>query len=358
MSARRPEPDAPIRFSGHPSESERPARESPARDISSGLGIAKKDPGDVPAPRKWAVAARPWALPASIMPVLFGSSLAAVFGDAPFNIPRFIMALSAMVVLHLGANMLSDVFDARRGLDIRVTPMSGAIVRGWLSERQVVRGSAVLFATGSGLGIALAVMTGWELLAIGLAGVGIGLTYSRLKRRLLGDTAVFLNFGILGSLGAWFVQTRALSWLPVLWAVPMAMLVAAILHANNWRDVALDREKGVITPAVLLGDRGSAVYYRILIFGPYGVLLFFIMIPRIAATPWPAMPLTFLGAVLSLPTALLLHRRARRRNTPGGRPDFIALDAATARYNLLFGLLCTLAVWPAYFPGLSAFPAF
>jgi 1,4-dihydroxy-2-naphthoate polyprenyltransferase len=301
---------------------------------------------------KWAVAARPWALPASTMPVLFGSSLAAVFGDSGFNILRFVLALAAMILLHLGANMLSDVFDARRGLDIRVTPMSGAIIRGWLTERQVVRGSAVLIAAGSGLGIALAAMTGWELLAIGLAGIGIGLGYSWLKSRLLGDLAVFLNFGILGSLGAWFVQTRALSLLPVLWAVPMSMLVAAILHANNWRDAALDKEKGIITPAVFLGDRGSAVYYDLLIFGPYAVLLFFIAVPRITAMPMPAMPLSFLATAAALPLSFSLRRRVRRRHAPGGRPDFITLDAATAQYNLLFGLLCTLAAWLSLIPGL------
>ena len=309
-------------------------------------------PRNIPAFRKWAVAARPWALPASTMPVLFGSSLAAVFGGSGFSIPRFVMALSAMVALHLGANMLSDVFDARRGLDVKVTPMSGAIIRGWLTERQVIRGSALLIAAGSGLGIALAAMTGWELLAIGLAGIGIGLGYSWLKSRLLGDLAVFLNFGILGSLGAWFVQTRALSLLPVLWAVPMSMLVAAILHANNWRDAVLDREKGIITPAVVLGDRGSAVYYNLLIFGPYAVLLFFMAMPRITATPTPAMPLSFLAAAAALPLAFSLRRKARRRHAPGGRPDFITLDAATAQYNLLFGLLCTLAAWISLIPGL------
>ena len=40
-------------------------------------------------------------------------------------------------------------------------------------------------------------------------------------------------------LGAWVVQTRSFSWIPVLWTVPMSMLVIGILHANNWRDILL-----------------------------------------------------------------------------------------------------------------------
>ncbi|GAH02644.1 unnamed protein product, partial [marine sediment metagenome] len=67
--------------------------------------------------KKWLTAVRPWALPASTMPVIFGTSLAVVFGNAPFDIFRFLLALLAMVILHSAANMMSDVFDFKRGLD-------------------------------------------------------------------------------------------------------------------------------------------------------------------------------------------------------------------------------------------------
>src|SRR5512137_1302955 len=87
--------------------------------------------------RRWIVAARPWALPASTMPVVFGTSLAVVIGGARLDVLRFVLALLAMIVLHSAANMLSDVFDYRRGLDRDVTPVSGAIARGWLSAAAV-----------------------------------------------------------------------------------------------------------------------------------------------------------------------------------------------------------------------------
>ena len=85
----------------------------------------------------------------------------------------------------------------------------------------------------------------------------IGAFYTVLKFRALGDLAVFLNFGILGALGAWVVQIETFSWMPVVWTVPMAMLVVAILHANNWRDTISDTERRVRTIASLLGDKGS-----------------------------------------------------------------------------------------------------
>lgn len=294
--------------------------------------------------KKWLVAARPWALPASTMPVVFGTALAVVVGRARFSPLRSLWALATMTVLHSAANMLSDVFDDRRGLDRGVTPVSGAIVRGWLTGRQVGRGAAALFLLGSASGLLIALAVGRSLLVVGAIGVAVGLFYSVLKARALGDLAVFLDFGLLGAAGAWIVQTGAFSWLPVVWTVPMALLVSAILHANNWRDIASDRARRVTTVAGLLGDRGSLAYYGILIFGPFVIDAVLIALPRAVGGPLRPMPAAFLLVALALPSALRLWARAARRAAPRRPLDFVVLDGATAGHNLVFGLLSTAAV--------------
>jgi len=295
--------------------------------------------------KKWVIAARPWALPASTMPVIFGTSLAVVIGRANLAPFRFMLALLAMVVLHSAANMLSDVFDSRRGLDKDVTPVSGAIVRGWLPAGAVAAGSAVLFAIGIGIGLALVAMTGRVLLIIGVVGVLIGASYTALKYHAFGDLAVFLNFGILGSLGAWVVQTGRFSWIPVIWTVPMAMLVSAILHANNWRDMISDTERRVRTFASILEDKGSLTYYGFLLFGSMAIIFGLILIPRLVSPALVPMPFTFVVILLALPQTLHLWGRALRRHAPRRPLDFVILDGATANYNLVFGLLCTAALW-------------
>ena len=299
----------------------------------------------VPLLKKWIIAFRPWALPASTMPVVFGTSLAVVVGRVPFALAPFLLALTGMIVLHSAANMLSDVFDFRRGLDRDVTPVSGAIVRGLLTARQVAAGSAVLFVIGAAIGLTLVLAAGRTLLVIGALGLIIGIFYTGLKYHALGDLAVFLDFGLLGSLGAWVVQTRRFSWIPVVWTIPMAMLVVAILHANNWRDSISDRKRRVTTVAALLGDRGSLFYYGFLIFGSLLFIAGMVFLPRVGEDRAAAMPLTFLVVLLALPRALVLLGRAQRRHSPRQSMDFIILDGATANYNLLFGLLCTTAVW-------------
>ncbi len=295
--------------------------------------------------KKWIIAARPWALPASTMPVIFGTSLAVVIGRVPLEPFRFLLALLAMVILHSAANMLSDVFDFRRGLDKEVTPVSGAIARGWLSDKAVAAGSAVLFIVGIALGLVLVAMAGRVLLVIGGVGLVIGVFYTALKYHAFGDLAVFLNFGILGSLGAWVVQMRTFSWIPVIWTVPMAMLVIAILHANNWRDAVSDAERRVTTFASILGDRGSLAYYGFLLFGSMAIIFGLMLLPRLISPALIAMPFTFAVILLALPRTLHLWGRALRRHKPRQPLDFIILDGATAQYNLVFGLLCTAALW-------------
>ncbi len=295
--------------------------------------------------KKWLVGARPWAFPASTMPVVFGTSLAVVIGGARLDVLRFLWAFATMVVLHGAANMLSDVFDFRHGLDRDVTPVSGAVVRGWLTDRQVLAGAVALFVLGGVSGFFIALTTGRDLFLIGGLGLVVGAGYTLLKARALGDLAVFLDFGLLGSAGAWMVQTRRFSWLPVLWAVPMAMLVIAILHANNWRDTLSDREHRVNTVAGLLGDNGSLAYYGVLIFTGFLFYPAVILIPRLAGAGLVPMPWTFFAIFLALPNALRLWQRARLRATPRRPLDFVILDGATANHNLVFGLLSTAAVW-------------
>ncbi|NCC72046.1 MAG: 1,4-dihydroxy-2-naphthoate octaprenyltransferase [Sphingobacteriia bacterium] len=295
---------------------------------------------------KWWISIRPFSLPASTMPVIFGSVLAFVFGNGDFSLLKFLMAFFGMVFLHSGANILNDIFDFKNGLDKMPTPVSGGVVRGIISMKQAWRAVYLFFVMGTVLGLLLSWMVSPILLLIGFPGLLIGIFYTKggkysLKYRALGDLAVFLNFGVLGSLGAWFVQTGSLSWIPVLWAVPIATLVIAILHANNWRDIASDQQGHVYTIASLLGDKNSLRYYGFLIFAPFFMVLALVLIPYFLFPGYPFMPFSFAIVLLSLPMALKLWQKALNRKQPKNPIDFIALDGATGQYNLVFGLLST-----------------
>ncbi|MEW6368424.1 MAG: 1,4-dihydroxy-2-naphthoate octaprenyltransferase [Acidobacteriota bacterium] len=294
--------------------------------------------------KKWMIAVRPFAFPASTMSVIFGTVLAVTVGQAHFRPLPFVLAFLGMVLLHAGANILGDVNDFKKGLDKVPTPVSGAVVRGYISTGEALTASIVLLAIGAAIGLLLVYWVGTAVLWIGVAGILIGVFYTvgpiALKYHRLGDLAVFLNFGILGSLGAWTVQTGEPSWVPAVWAIPMSMLVAAILHANNWRDISTDTEGRIGTMASLLGDRLSLPYYGVLVFGAFVCILVIVLLTNLAGLQ-PVMPYTFVITLLALPLALKLWRKGRLRASPAQPLDFVALDGATAQLNLLFGLLCT-----------------
>jgi 1,4-dihydroxy-2-naphthoate octaprenyltransferase len=163
-----------------------------------------------------------------------------------------------------------------------------------------------------------------------------------LKYNALGDAAVFVCFSLLGALGAWVVQIESLSWIPVIWSLPLALLVAGILHANNWRDIRHDVARDVRTIASLLGPRRSRTYYEILIFGPFVLVVALVLLPGVGRPP--AMPITFLVTLLALPKAFALHRVASAGLRDPEGEALVALDGQTAQLNLLFGVLCLVAV--------------
>ncbi len=295
----------------------------------------------------WWIASRPYSLSASAMPVLFGTVAAITIGGAEFHHGRFLAALIGMMLLHVGANLMNDAVDYKRGIDKRVNPVSGAVVRGWITPAVAGRAAAALFIVGGAIGLGLAAVVGISILWIGLVGTAIGLLYTAgrfgLKYHAIGDVAVFLDFGILGALGAWTVQTGEPSWIPALWAVPMSLLVIGILHANNWRDIEADTACKARTVASILGDKNSAAYFAFLLFTPFALILLMI-IWSVTTDTLHKMPVTFIITFFSLPLAISLMRTALARKTSTDPSQFLSLDGATGKLNLVFGFLCTAAL--------------
>ena len=289
--------------------------------------------------RVWITAVRPFAYTASVLAVLLGAAIAFNAGY-PVQWIRFVLTLIGVVCFHTAANLLNDCFDHRRGLDTEVLPTSGAIVRGWLSERQVFRAAMAALVVGVVCGFVLTVLCGWFVLGLGVAGTVICLTYTRsgfcLKYNGLGDAGILAAFSVLPVLGTYWVQSDTFHWQPVLWSLPLGSYTVAILHANNWRDIERDRASRCVTPAGLLGSACSALYYQLLILGPYGLVAATIGVAYATGAVNMA-PLTAGAVVLSLPLALALARISPERNSA----TFAMLDGRTAQLHMAFGVLLT-----------------
>lgn len=277
-------------------------------------------------------AIRPFAFPATIAPVLVGSLAAPTI-----DWWKLLLVFVGTMLAHAGINIVSDYMDWRRGADTwKVLGSSRVLVDGLIAPQVHLTLGIALIALAVIVGAVLVTLSGpavWILVAVGAA---IGVFYTvppiGLKYRALGDLAVFVAFGPLMVLGAYYVQTSQLAWLPVLLSIPIGLLTVAILHGNNYRDISEDRAAGYTTIAGLLGPRGSAYYYVGLLMAAYAATIVYI------AVGW--LPLWALGVLLSIPVAWRNSRIAFNH----ARVAFSFLDMLTAQLHLFFSLLLAAAM--------------
>lgn len=246
----------------------------------------------------WYRAARPRTLTATYAPL----GLAAVIAiqQGVFDLVRFVLSLVAALFLQVAANLINEYFDFKRGADEHKTAGQGMIIKNAvLTPRDVLLGAIVTVLAGVLIGLFLLFQSGPLLFWIGLGGVLVVITYTAgpfpLAYNGLGEVAVFFFMGPLMVLGAYYVMAREFSWLPVIAAFPLGFMVAAIMHANNVRDLDADRAVNKLTLAVRLGRANARIEYIVLVAGAYATVLLLVVLD--------VMPITTLLVLLTIPEA-------------------------------------------------------
>jgi len=300
--------------------------------------------------RIYALATRPWAFPAAIIPVLLGGVVAVTHANVQLNGFHYILTLLTAVIVQGASNTMNDIFDVRKGVDRPGIEGSsrGMYVMGLMSQREVVVETIILWALAAASAVYFVIRIGPMLLPLILGGFVLGFGYTLTptvwKYRGLGDLCVFGAFGVGLTLGSYVVQTGSYSWVPVAYSIPIAILIAAILHGNNLRDIASDRAEDIRTLAMMLGERRGRILYLYQISAAY-LIVVVLAVSRIAV--WSA-----LLPLLSLPLGLRAMRGAWPRLVGGTMPreGIINLDMRTAQLQMVFGLLLILGTLaPALF---------
>ncbi|RPI30457.1 MAG: 1,4-dihydroxy-2-naphthoate polyprenyltransferase [Chloroflexota bacterium] len=295
----------------------------------------KETPQNLKPWQVWLLAARPKTLPAAAAPVIVGSALA--FADGRFRPGPAAAALLAALLLQIGANIANDVFDYYRGADTvhRVGPLR-VTQAGLLTPPQVLLGMWITFSLAALLGAYLIAVAGWPVLLVGLSAIIAAIAYTGGPFPFgyygLGDLFVFLFFGVAAVCGTYFVQAGQVSAAAAWAAVPMGMLVTAILVVNNLRDIETDRLAGKQTLAVRLGAGGARLEYLTCLAVAYAVPL--VMALGGWVTFWAL--LSWLSLPLVVPLVRMIYSET-------GRPLNRAL-AGTGRLALVFGLFFSLGI--------------
>ena len=275
------------------------------------------------------LAARPATLSAAAVPVLGGTGAAIHAGD--FNLFVLLAALLAALLIQIGTNFANDVFDFERGADTdeRLGPPR-VTQSGLLSPRDVRLGMVATFAAAALLGLYLAWVGGWPIIAIGTASIIAGVAYTGgpwpFGYHGLGDVFVFCFFGLAAVCGTYYLHTGEVSGLSVAAASAVGSLITAILVVNNLRDRATDARTGKRTLAVRLGDRATRWQFAALLGAAYAVAVAM----AFASSLWLLLPL------VSLPLAVRVAAPVMRGSE--GRALNLTLKG-TARLTLVYGLL-------------------
>ena len=277
------------------------------------------------------MAARPKTLPAAVAPVLVGTSLAIRYGT--FHPLAFAAALLGAMLIQIGTNLSNDYSDARRGADSdeRIGPVR-VTAGGLVPPRQVLVATYLTFGAAVLCGVYLIAVAGWALLAVGAASILAGVLYTGGPRPYgyegLGEVFVFLFFGIVAVAGSYFVQRRGLPWEAFVLAVPVGLLISAILVVNNVRDIDTDRRAGKRTLAVRLGRERARWLFAVIV----AVAFLTSWVPWFAGALSPWLFVTAAAAPLALGVVQTV-----RTHTDG--PSLNAALAQTAKLALVFCLL-------------------
>ena len=309
---------------------------------------------------RWLLGARPRTLPAAVVPVVVGTTLAWNAGqpdlrgdeldrvsddwwagaiilgrDTIGRIDWWNAALAMLVALALqvATNYANDYSDGKRGTDdpeTRIGPPR--LVGGGLATASEVK-RAVILSFGAALvaGGVLVVRVGWELIPVGIAAVAAGWFYTGGPRPYgyagLGEVFVFVFFGLVATIGSYYVQVERIPWEAVLAGAACGCWATAMLVVNNLRDIPGDTLSGKRTLAVRIGDQRTRALYASMIAAP------FLMLPFLAGLSGrPVGSLAFLAILLATP--------AVRRVLEGAQgAALIPVLANTGRAQLVYGVL-------------------
>ena len=276
----------------------------------------------------WVDGARPRTLPAAIAPVLVATALA---GDS-FNPLTALLALIVSLALQIGVNYANDYSDGIRGTDNDRIGPSRITAGGLAKPSQVKRAAFISFGAAAVAGLGLAITTSWWLIAVGAISIAAAWGYTGGKSPYgymgLGELFVFIFFGLVATVGTFYVQAEEITGESILAGTIVGSLACAILVINNVRDRAKDEVVGKRTLAVRLGDKNSRILYSFLVTAPYLLTAGF-------GTPWTLLTLLTLPMTISILKALWSGIQGA---------ELIALLGKTGKLQMFFSLALSLAL--------------
>ncbi len=278
---------------------------------------------------KWIVGARVKTLPAAVAPVLIGTSYA-----EKINWSNAFLALVVSLFLQIAVNFANDYSDGVRGTDThRIGPVR-LVASGLASASSVKAASLISFLIAAIAGFVLALTISPWLFLVGAASIWAAWGYTGGKKPYgyfgFGELSVFIFFGLVATVGSYYIQTEQFNWQIFLLALPVGTLSCAILAINNLRDLPQDKLVGKRTMAVRIGEKNTRVFFML--------LLVTAQVTALAAAS------ISLLALITLICAPITYRVVRQVLSGAVGAELIEVLSKTAKLQLLMASLLAAAL--------------
>ena len=256
-----------------------------------------------------------------------------------FNLGLFLLAFFGACFLHISCNVANDYFDFKSGNDASnqnaLVPFSGGsrmVLDGFVKPKEAMAVSIFFAVLGSAIGFYLnIVLKGNYILFIGLAALFFVFSYNGFPVRLVnkgwGEVAIFLAWGPLMVLGAYYVQANSFPspWVLIV-AVPSGVLTTLVLLINEFADKDADFSTGRKTWVILFGFKRSLLIYLLMALSCYLVVLIGVF--------FGGWPLWSLLVMVTLPMPFMAYRVGKKNLE--NWPDFLPAVKNTILMNFVF----------------------
>lgn len=258
------------------------------------------------------------------------------------------LVLLGVILLHLGANAIDDVFDYSNGVDEIANATFPADFDAWkplprklitLNQAKVISG--LLFLSSLAIGAFFWNLVGFWAFGLALAGTGLAIFYTAPPLKLdylgygLGELAIFFSFGPIPVLGAFYVETGNLTLNAFLLSIPIGLMTVTILVDHDLIFYEVYSKSKKMSLATILGRERALMFSLVATMISYLLVVGFFLIGIVQVY----------ALLAPLFSALILARKSKTFLRPKEPPPFyvpFTLNGLFANWG--FSLILALAL--------------
>lgn len=261
-----------------------------------------------------------------------------LYATGDFSWLLFALMLAAVLMVDMGTTAFNIYFDYLRGVDHAdyEREREKVLVYEGVAPGAAFLSGAGLFGGAMLLGLVIAFLTGWQVVAAGALCMGVGFFYTGgpypISNTPIGELFAGGFLGTALFLITFFVFSGTVGLQAVLASLPSFLLIASILTVNNTCDIEGDKAAGRRTFSIVAGRRaGEAAVYVLGALGYGGAAA----LALAGVFPWWSALAVAVAAVPAVLEYRAMHRRGFVQATKG--PSMGSISKVFMLY--------TLAIW-------------